>query len=250
MFTKDQIKPAVILLYTVIAVSVWYYFCSQSDFRLLRNRHVHPDVWFGSLPLFSAAVLFGLIPAVIVRWGFREKLADYGVKIGIVHRTVRSFLLAVPLVTVIAVWTGHNPAFYNVYPLNETLRQSENPPQGVSPAHPTPANSTYYPVIGPGLFLIHSLFYLGYYAGWEFLFRGFIQHGLTARCGLLTAILIQTLASTMLHYGHPPVEVFASIIAGIVWGVIAYRTQSVLSGFLQHSLLGIVCDAVLVFGQR
>ena len=221
MFTKDQLKPIVILLYTVLAATAWKYYAFPSE---------PANFWQGATPLFAALVLFGLIPMGIVKWGFRERLADYGLQLGIAHRTVRTFLLAAPVIVVTAVFTGYNPAFFDAYPLNETIR----------PQHST---------IGIHTFVIHAMCYLGYYLGWEFLFRGFLQHGLSERCGIPAAILIQTMASTMLHYGNPSAEVFGSIIAGLVWGFFAYRTRSILSGLGQHALLGIVLDWVLIFGR-
>lgn len=226
MLAKDQLKPVVILLYTVLATTVWKYFA----FPRFTEQPALDGFWLGATPLFAALILFGLIPMCIVKWGFRERLADYGLQWGIVHRTLRTFLLAAPVIVVIAIVTGHQPAFLEIYPLNETIR----------PQHTK---------VGRTLFLIHSICYLGYYFGWEFLFRGFLQQGLAGRCGVPTAILVQTLASTMLHYGHPSSEVFGAIIAGLVWGLIAYRTQSIVSGFGQHTLLGIVLDWVLIFGR-
>jgi membrane protease YdiL (CAAX protease family) len=226
MFNKWQIKPIVILLYTVLAVTVWKYFA----FPPFETEPTLAGFWKGGTPLFAALLLFGLIPMGIVKWGFRERLADYGLRFGITHRTIRTFLLAAPVIVVIALLTGHNPAFFDVYPLNVTIR----------PQHTK---------IGIDLFVIHSICYLGYYLGWEFLFRGFVQQGLSERCGIPTAILVQTMASAMLHYGHPPSEVFGAIVAGLVWGFFAYRTRSILSGLGQHTLLGIVLDWTLIFGR-
>ena len=222
--SKDQIKPVVILLYTILAVSVWKYFA----FPHFVSKPTLADFWLGATPLLAALILFGLIPMGIVKWGFREQLADYGLRIGIVHRTFRTFLLAMPVIVMIAILIGHHSALHEVYPLNEVLR----------PQHTK---------IGVGLFVIHSICYLGYYFGWEFLFRGFMQQGLSERCGVPTAVLVQTMASTMLHYGHPAGEIFGAIIAGLLWGFLAYRTRSILSGFGQHALLGIVLDWVLIF---
>jgi len=226
MFIKDQIKPVVILLYTILAATAWKY-CAFPHFA---EKPTLDDFWLGATPLVTALILFGLIPMGIVKWGFRERLADYGLQFGIIHRTLRTFLLAAPVIVVIAIFTGHNSAFFEIYPLNEAIR----------PQHTK---------MGIDLFVIHAICYLGYYFGWEFLFRGFLQQGLAGRCGVPTAILVQTLASTMLHYGHPSSEVFGAIIAGIVWGLFAYRTKSILSGFGQHALLGIVLDWVLIFGR-
>jgi membrane protease YdiL (CAAX protease family) len=226
LYNKDQVKPIVILLYTVLAASVWKYFA----FPHFASEPTLDDFWIGTTPLVAALVLFGLIPMGIVKWGFREHLADYGLRLGIIHRTLRTFLPAVPVIVGIALLIGHHSALHEVYPLNEGLRSQHTK-------------------IGIDIFVIHSICYLGYYFGWEFLFRGFMQHGLSERCGVPTAVLIQTTASTMLHYGHPAGEVFGAIIAGLVWGLLAYRTRSILSGFGQHALLGIVLDGVLIFGR-
>lgn len=224
---QNAFKPVVVVFYTLIAATLWK--CTTipvSDFS---------DVWpaafvFGTYKLVAALVLFGLIPMGIVKCVFREKCADYGLQLGIAVFTVRSFLIAVPFLVGIALWTCHQSAFFEVYPLNEAIR-----PQN---AH-----------IGCGIFTIHALLYLGYYWGWEFLFRGFLQHGLSERCGVPTAVLAQTLATTMLHYGHPTAEVVGSVAAGLFWGFLAVRTKSILSGFAQHALLGIAIDALLVFGR-
>ena len=227
MFDKKQVKPAAILLYTVLAATVWKYFA----FPHFEAEPALADFWKGATPLLAALVLFGLIPMGIVKWGFRERLADYGLRIGIAYRTLRTFLLAVPIIIGMAVLTGHNPAFYEVYPLNETIR----------PQHAE---------IGVALFAVHVICYLGYYFGWEFLFRSFVQQGLSERCGRTTAVLVQTTASAMLHYGHPVGEVFGAIIGGLVWGFLAYRTRSILSGLGQHALLGIVLDGILIFDRN
>ena len=224
---KDQIKPIVILLYTVLAATVWKYFA----FPHFESEPTPADFWKGTTPLFAALILFGLVPMGIVKWGFRERLAGYGLQFGIARRTIRSFLLMAPLIAVIAMLTGHNPEFYDVYPLNAAIRAQHTK-------------------IGIDLFVIHAVCYSGYYFGWEFLFRGFLQHGLSERCGVATAVLIQTSASAMLHYGHPVSEVFGAVIAGLVWGFLFYRTRSILSGLGQHALLGIVLDWVLVFGDK
>ena len=226
MFNKDQLKPVIILLYAVLATSVWKYFA----FPRFESEPTLADFWTGATPLFAALVLFGLIPMGIVKWGFRESLADYGLRFGIAHRTIRTFLLAMPIIAAIAVYAGHNPAFYDVYPLNESIR----------PQHTQ---------IGAGLFTVHVICYLGYYLGWEFLFRGFMQQGLSDRCGVPAAILVQTMASVMLHYGNPSAEVFGAVIGGIVWGIFVHRTRSILSGFGQHAMLGIIVDGILIFDR-
>ncbi|MDR1142417.1 MAG: CPBP family intramembrane metalloprotease [Planctomycetaceae bacterium] len=229
-FPQNQFKPVLILFYVIVASSVWKYFSIPIAAGSFDNNWA-TLFWLGMYPLVGSFLLFGVIPMMIIRYVFHEHLTDYGLRFGIPLRTIRSFLMAAPLVTLIAVLTGHNAAFFDVYPLNEAIR---------------PQNAR----IGYSFFAMHAVIYLGYYFGWEFMFRGFLQHGLSTQCGIPTAILIQTLASTMLHYGHPVSEVFGAMIAGLVWGVLAFRTRSIFSGFAQHALLGIVLDWTLIFTRQ
>ncbi len=74
-----------------------------------------------------------------------------------------------------------------------------------------------------------------------------MQHGLRQAIGYWPAILVQTMASTLAHLGRPVMETYAAIGAGIVWGVLAFRTQALLSGLLQHALLGIALDFFICY---
>ena len=98
------------------------------------------------------------------------------------------------------------------------------------------------------MFGIHTLTYLTFYLGWEFCFRGFMQHGLRQTMGDANALFVQVAASALLHIGKPTSESFGAIAAGIVWGVIAFRSRSLLAGLLLHFLLGITLDLLICYG--
>ena len=93
----------------------------------------------------------------------------------------------------------------------------------------------------------HAILFLSFYVGWEFHFRGFLQNGLRDVLGETNAILIQTMASTLLHIGTPTMETYMAIVAGIMWGVIMYWTRSLLAGLILHFSLGIFADYFLLF---
>jgi membrane protease YdiL (CAAX protease family) len=228
IYSKDQFKPIVVLFYTMLAATVWKCFSIplpevDIDFRLA--------FILGSYKIVSAFVLFAVIPMCIVKFVFHEKLADYGLRKGILLYTFRSSLVMIPALTVAAILTAGNPAFLQVYPFNRAFAA-------------VPTNIGYLYIV---FFSLHCVLYTGYYIGWEFLFRGFLQQGLSERCGTATAILVQTLASVMLHYGHPASEVFGAVLAGLFWGFLAVRTRSLYAGMIQHCWMGIVLDAVLIF---
>ena len=96
--------------------------------------------------------------------------------------------------------------------------------------------------ISPWMFGYHGCTYAIFYLGWEFHFRGFLQFGLRDKLGDGNALLVQVMASSLLHIGKPCLETYGAILGGLVWGIVAFRTRSLLSGLLQHFLLGITLD--------
>ncbi|MDR0390760.1 MAG: CPBP family intramembrane metalloprotease [Planctomycetaceae bacterium] len=222
-------KEKIILLYVLFSAVVWKCTFNNSVVKFSEDQFWY-DFFVGEGKLILAFILFGVVPILIVKFVFREKLADYGLRVGEVIRTIRSFCIASPCLVVIAIISGNSELFHNTYPFNVGLRQNNLSGE-----------------LSSGVFLIHAVCYAGYYFGWEFMFRGFMQHGLSKQCGIGNAILIQTLATVMLHFGHPTGEVFGAICAGLAWGYLAYRSRSILSGFAQHTVLGVVLDWKLIY---
>ena len=215
-------KPFIILAYSTVALLIWKYFCSPAFYiENLSGLGFVPGDANAAAAIYSflaCFVLMGIVPALIVKLVFREKLADYGLSLGNIKRTVRTFLVMGPLFALGGFLASKNAAVAEYYPIN-----------------PHAAD----------MFGLHVLTYLLYYAGWEFCFRGFMQFGLRRQFGDANAILIQTMASSLLHIGTPDTEAFGAILGGIIWGLVAFRTRSILSGYLQHSLLGITLDWAL-----
>ncbi len=217
LFRRTQFKATIAILYVCVAASLWKTMVIAT-----------PDFLWGTSKIVAAFLLFGFIPALIVKFVFRENLADYGLRLGLVKFTIRSTLIVMPLMILLGYLAGCNKNFFLVYPLNPMVQ----------------------PGISPIFFSAHLVSYLLYYAGWEFLFRGFLLKATEPQAGQCTAILIQTLASTMLHYGlHPTGEVFGAILGGLFWGFLAYHTRSIIAGFLQHATLGMTLDFFLVYGK-
>jgi membrane protease YdiL (CAAX protease family) len=219
---SDRFRPALILGCSTVLMLAWWHLGSR-EFYLERIAARLP--FFDDLPTAAACysfaaglLLLGVVPAAIVKLVFRQSLADYGVQLGNRLRTVRSFLILAPGCLLAAYLSSRSPAMRAVYPLS-----------------PNAADS-------PAMFTLHACSYLMFYLGWEFHFRGFLQFGLRESLGRTNALLVQVMASSLLHLGRPGLEVFAAVAGGLLWGVIAYRSRSLLSGFLQHFLLGITLD--------
>ncbi len=221
-FGADNRKPLVILAYSSVVLIVWKYFCSPVFYlENLSQCGLMPEAPRAAGAVYSfvcCLVLMGIVPALIVKVVFREKLDDYGLQLGDRGRTLRTFLIMGPLFALGGYMAAGNAAVAEYYPINPKAEE---------------------------MFGLHAATYLLYYMGWEFYFRGFMQFGLRERFGDGGAIMCQVLASTLLHIGTPASEAFGAVLGGIIWGLLAFRTRSILSGFLQHSLLGLVLDWTL-----
>lgn len=84
-----------------------------------------------------------------------------------------------------------------------------------------------------------------YYVSWEFLYRGILFFPLIPILGLVPALALQTIVSMLHHAGHPPSEIFASLAAGVVFGLIAYFTGSFLYTIFLHALTGVSTDTFI-----
>ena len=220
-FQGRQLKPTVILLVSSVTLITWKCFASPQYLEQLARRcggFSDPQA-AGAIGSFVAALVFlGLLPALIVKLVFRENLTDYGVGLGDRLRTARSFLVCAPIVLLIAYLSAGNASLRSEYPIDHLAR------------------------VSAWGFALHALTYVLFYLGWEFQFRGFMQHGLEESMGATNALFVQVLASVLLHIGKPVSEIYAAIVGGLLWGLLAYRTRSLLSGMLQHFLLGIALD--------
>lgn len=257
----DQLKPTVILFVSALLMLTWKYFGSaeyylghfhsggpngesaiatdglaaaneaRHDAGMTESEPRHPPLVLGHFlaagyRFATGLVLLGVVPALVVKLAFGERLADYGVQWGDRLATARWFLLLAPVFVLAAYFAAGAPAITKHYPVNKSA--------GASPA----------------TFALHAVTYLMFYVGWEFHFRGFLQFGLREKFGPSGALLVQVMASTLLHVDHPCTEAYGAILGGILWGVIAYRTRSLLSGLLQHWLLGIALDGFILLRSR
>ena len=183
---RQPYKSPMILLVSTLLTTTWWYFGLPVFFEnhLPDGFRLYGDAaaTAAKCSFLATFALFGLVPALIVKFVFRERLSDYGVQLGNRFRTCRSFLLFAPGVLLIAWLSSKNPAIRAYYPLNRSAGA---------------ARST---------FGVHAAMYLLFYTAWEFHFRGFLQHGLRGTMGDVQAILVQILASTLAHLGRPAIE--------------------------------------------
>ena len=219
-----QRKPTLVLLSSTVLMLVWWHFGSPQFLARWFATARDDGRAAGAVGSFLACfVLLGVIPAMMVRLVFGERLADYGVGWGVPGRTRWSVATHAPLFLVAAYAASCDPAIVAKFPINPRAGDSAT------------------------IFALHAATYVFFHFGWEFHFRGFLLCGLRPSIGDTGAILVATMASALLHLGGPAAETFGAVPAGIFWGAIALWTRSLVPGIAQHFLLGVALDAFICF---
>jgi membrane protease YdiL (CAAX protease family) len=165
-----------------------------------------------------ALTALGIIPALVIRFGFRERLGDYGLALRAPRFNGLFALFGACAVVILGLLASRVPEFRAIYP---EVRSA---------------------IGAPRLLFISSLFYVLYYLGYETFFRGYLLFGLEQRLGPAPAILVTTLATTLVHLSRPAGECFAALIAGFVAGYVVLRTRSIWGFFLVHLIAGLSLD--------
>jgi membrane protease YdiL (CAAX protease family) len=73
---------------------------------------------------------------------------------------------------------------------------------------------------------------------WEFILRGFLLFGLKEKLGEVS-ILVQMVPFVLLHFGKPEIEMVSTIIMGIYFGYVAYRSNSCWPTVIMHIYINI-----------
>jgi membrane protease YdiL (CAAX protease family) len=72
---------------------------------------------------------------------------------------------------------------------------------------------------------------------WEFFFRGFLLFTLAPRIGPLAAILVQATLFACAHVNKPELEIYASIVGGMLLGQLCFRVRSMMPAFVAHQMV-------------
>jgi membrane protease YdiL (CAAX protease family) len=227
LFSGENRKPTLILLTAPIALTVWRCFLAGGLFPAPLSPHAGwlsfaaRNEWLADLASFA---LLGLVPLALVALVFREPLASYGLAVGDWRFGLKALAATAPVIVGLSALASRSPEFQAQYPL-----------------FPGACGS-------PSAFAAHAAAYLVYYVGFEIFFRGFVQFGLRERLGEWNAILVQTALSCLVHLGKPSGEVFGAIIGGLAFGIVAFRSRSLLYVVVAHWALGVTLDLFICLG--
>lgn len=191
------------------------------------------------LSFLGGAVLLVLIPAVLIKYVYKQSLSAYGLGLPRHDRRRLTWLSAILLfvLSLPAFYVGaRSPQMQAVYPLYRDFH-------------------------GPLQFVIYEIGYLVFFVVIEFIFRGYLLFGLfrlqdqEALPGVggirgplvfgYYAVFISMLSYTAWHLGKPLPELGGTLMWGIAAGGIALTTGTILPLILVHWLLNVFMDLLI-----
>lgn len=181
--------------------------------------HIAPEVvdwakW--NYHFFATFILFAVIPFIIGKTVLKRKSSEIGVTLGNWKFGLPALIILCLAASFPTYLSSKNPEHLAFYPLTTLATES------------------------PKLFVLWSLSYLPHYIGWEVFFRGYIGFESEKRYGIIPAIAIPTVLTTLMHIGKPSGELWGALVGGILMSLLTFRTRSVLWVILFHWFLGIL----------
>lgn len=169
--------------------------------------------------VFVLFVFYFIVPALVVKIFFKEKLSDYGLKLKGSFKDYWIYIVMLCVMVPLVAFFSTTTSFQAKYPFYD-----------LSPGEK----------LFPNFWIWQVLYFLQFFA-LEFFFRGFMVHGLKHRFGIYS-VLVMTIPYCMIHFGKPFPETIAAIIAGIVLGILSLKTRSILLGVAIHYSVGLLMD--------
>lgn len=213
-------RVAITLVYTAVALTLLE-FVFRPDFFIRNFPHwnaphagLYPHLWWalGSIALYLP------IPMLIVRFGFGQRLRDYGWRFDMpLHHWILYGVMLLAMMPLVFYAASH-PGFLAVYPF---FRAAFIAPTDVV--------------------LAWEVAYLAQFLALEFFFRGFLAIGLGHILGR-AAVWVSVVPYCMIHYHKPLPEALAAIVAGVILGEVAQRTRSIAGGVVVHMGVALTMD--------
>ncbi len=232
-FAKSSDKNICLsILWITIIVMVYFYFGIHQFFSSTFVDVQKMDYFKYIYHNFSSLVLFFVFGIFFVKVILRGKLSDFGLSFGDYKWGLKFCLIATIVVPIMAFTASFDESMRYTYPLYKAM--------GKEPFE---------------YIVLYYISYVGYYIGWEFLFRGIGLFSMDKKMGALASILITTMVSALIHssiasFGKPMMESFSAILGGFIFGYVAYRSKSIWYSFYAHFLLGFLTDVFIMINPK
>lgn len=163
-------------------------------------------------------VLFLAVPMAIVKFGLRRPLSAFGWQVGDAGAHWRIYAgIALFFIVFLSIFAHFNSSFLHYYPFYKLAHRSWLD------------------------WLVWEGLYMAQFVALEFFFRGFILQGLRVPMGS-SAIAVMVVPYTMIHLPKLWPEAMGAILFGVLLGVLAIRSRSILGGLAIHASVALTLD--------
>lgn len=186
-----------------------------------------PDDWTSLQQLgwwsFWAVAIYVAVPVVYARLN-RQDLRSYGLRLGLFRGELAIFAILLPVIVIAAYASAGEPRFQQTYPFYRDIVEGSGSVAGLA---------------------AWWLMYAATFVALEFFFRGFL---VSAGFRLIRWWAVPAMGAPycLLHLDKPLPELVTSLFGGMLLGVVAVRTKSILAGVLAHVTLAIGTDAAVL----
>ncbi|MDH3289077.1 MAG: CPBP family intramembrane metalloprotease [Betaproteobacteria bacterium] len=213
-------RIAIMLVYTAVALTLMEFVFRPEFFNrnfpqwVAPHMGLYPHLWWA----LGTITLYLPIPMLIVRFGFGQRLREYGWRLDVPLRHWVLYGVMLLAMMPLVFYAASRPEFLAVYPFFRAAF--------LAPAHTV---------------LAWELAYLAQFLALEFFFRGFLAIGLGQVLGR-AAVWVAVVPYCMIHYHKPLPEALAAIVAGVILGEVAQRTRSIAGGVVVHMGVALTMD--------
>lgn len=219
-------QVVIVLVTAAVVLTGLEYMGSRSFFRSNMPEGLRPEgfkllaeyAWWS----FACVVGYLLIPGVIVKTVFKERLRDYGFKGKDFFKHLWIYGLLFLGVLPMVIGASLTPAFQAKYPFYKFATRS------------------FFDLAA------WEALYTAQFVALEFFFRGFLLFGIARKVGAY-AIVIMAVPYCMIHFGKPVPETLGAIGAGMILGTVALRTRSIYAGILIHVAVAYSMDLLALW---
>jgi membrane protease YdiL (CAAX protease family) len=155
---------------------------------------------------FDRLLLFAAVPMFVIVFGFRDRPSRYGLRLGDWRWGLALTVAGCALMTPIVLWFALQPDARAWY---------------------APSWSNLPDVLVTNAVDLASA---------EFLFRGFLMFALVRAIGPV-GVLVATLPFVFSHLTKPELELFSTLVGGMAYGWLAWRTGSIVWGAVAHTYI-------------
>jgi membrane protease YdiL (CAAX protease family) len=168
---------------------------------------------------------FIVLPWLVIRFGFKQSMRDFGWRWNQVSEHWRGYLLLLSPILVFVVLVSFGEDFVNHYPFYRHAGRSWLD------------------------FFLWQLLYMSQFVFLEFFFRGFMLNALRPAIGA-NAIWVMCVPYMMIHLPKLALEATGAILFGLFLGILALQSRSIWGGVLVHAGVALSMDVAALLRKQ